>query len=174
MYNTIRRICGEDTALCESILDLYKKVPSRTSYASVGNRFWSCVEMEHDSGRLGLILAEKGKMVPKGKMMRVAGALFRVYSGTASTNTIVSFNKSVGGDMPDRVTINIGPYVSKYLSEHNTGYNFNYNDLAYSILCCYKDELIKKIDEALQNSADKQELTDLSIDQIKRMYTTGA
>ena len=174
MVEVIKQICGDDQPLCEAILDLYKQVPDRTTYASVGARLWRCIQSCHEGKQLGAILAQKGMMVPKGVVMRVAGAIFRIYAGNASTKRIVSFNPSVGESLPDRILINIAPWVSRYYQTHEVSYKDDYNDIAYNILTEHKDELISLIDETLTSKAEHQDFVDTSIDKLREMHTTQA
>jgi len=172
MVDVIQDICSDDKSLCEAILDLYKKVPDRTTYASVGARLWRCIEDNYKANRLGAILAQKGMMVPRGVTMRVAGALFRIYAGRGNPSSIVTFNPAVGDSLADRIMINVSPWVSQYYQTHSVGYNDNYNDIAYNILSEHKDELIALIDQTLSDKANRQDFVDMSIDRIKEMYST--
>lgn len=174
MIEAITSMCGDDKVLCEAILDLYKKVPDRTTYASVGGRLWRCIQTMHDSNALGSIIAQKGRMVPKGTTMLVAGAIFRIYAGNGSSSQIVTFNQSVGESLPDRVSINIGPWVSEYYSTHEVNYSISYNDVAYEILYTHKNELVNMVDSVLTREASNKDFVDDSISKVKEMYTTEA
>ena len=174
MVEAIKEICGDDQPLYEAILDLYKQVPDRTTYASVGARLWRCIQSLRDGHQLGVILAQKGMMVPKGIVMRVAGAIFRIYAGNASARRIVSFKPSVGESVPDRIFINIAPWVSQYYQTHEVTFEEDYNDIAYDILLAHKDELVSLIDDTLTSQAEQQDFVDLSIDKLREMNTTQA
>lgn len=174
MVEMIQTLCSDDQPLCEAILDLYKQVPDRSTYASVGARLWRCIQANHDNNRLGAILAQKGMMVPKGVTMRVAGALFRIYAGRGNPSNIVTFNSAIGDSLADRILVNISPWVSQYYQTHSVGYNDNYNDIAYNILSEHKDELIALIDQTLSDKANRQDFVDTSIDRLKEMYSTEA
>lgn len=174
MVNMINELCGDDKSLCEAILDLYKQIPT----ATMGERIWKRIETEYREGRLGKVLAERSNvnMVPKGLTLLVAGALLRIYFGTANDIKPVVFNQAVG-DRPDRLVINIGPYVSYYMRLHRHEMdllNTNYNDLAYAVLSECKDDLMHRIDDILRQSAERQVDTDLTIDKFREMYSTDA
>jgi len=172
MVDVIQDICSDDKSLCEAILDLYKKVPDRTTYASVGARLWRCIEDNYKANRLGAILAQKGMMVPRGVTMRVAGALFRIYAGRGNPSSIVTFNPAVGDSLADRIMINVSPWVSQFYQTHSVSCYDDYNDIAYRILKTHREELITMIDETLSNKAEQNDYVCDSIGKLKQMYST--
>ena len=176
MYEMIERICGEDKALCEALTDYYRKFEKSTSVddKTIGEHLWDKIQQEYEAGQLGHILTEKGQMVPKGRRLLVDGAIFRIYAGMGMDQDPVKYRQAVG-TYPERVSVNIGPYFCKYVSENGAGnsYEMNYNDLAYNILLNSKEDLISRVNDVIMQQARTDDIIDYSVDKFKTMYTTN-
>ena len=177
MYEMIDRICGDDKTLCEALTDYYRQVERSVSAddKTIGEHLWDRLQQEYEAGHLGYVITERGQMVPKGRRVMVDGAIFRVYAGMGRDDDPVKYRPAVG-NYPERVSINIGPYLCKYVSERGTGdvYNTDYNELAYNILLNSREDLISRVNYAVMRQAQKSDMIDYSIDQMKQMYSTDS
>ena len=63
MEKTVTEICGDDHALCESILDLVKKLDCSDPQVTVGSMLWDKLLAEYDAGNLKQIFGQAGLVV---------------------------------------------------------------------------------------------------------------
>ena len=174
MFEMINRICGDDQPLCEAVLNLYKPVANSQQSNAVSTRLWQRIEQEYANGTLGNILGNKNRMRPAGVPLSVGGASVIMVAGKCNDNNVVSYNPSVGPKVPERIVINIGPYISKYYATHEVNLTQSYNDIVYEILKENWADIKARLDHRMKSKANHMEFVDNSIDKLKEMYSTEA
>ena len=174
MLEMINRICDDDQALCEALVELYRHVDTTPPSAAIGLRLWQRIEQLYQNGKLGDVLGQKNRMRPTGVPMDVGGARIILVAGKCNDPRNVSYNQSVGTKVPERIVVNIGPYISKYYAEHVVSVENmeSYNDIVYKILSENKEDILQKVDVALRSRAKHDAFVDTNIDKIKEMYST--
>lgn len=174
MLEMINRLCDDDQALCEALVELYRHVDTTPPSAAIGVRLWQRIEQLHQNGKLGDVLGCKDRMRPCGIPLDVGGARVILVAGKCNDPFNVSYNQSVGPKVPERIVVNIGPYISKYYAENVVSVQNmeSYNDIVYKILVANKEDILAKIDEVLRSRAKRDNIVDTSIDKFKEMYST--
>jgi len=164
MEKTIADICGDDNALCESILDLVKRLDVSDPEVSVGSMLWDKLMEEYESGHLKQIFAQSGLTVTVGTGDDATS--FHLYE--RNSKRIVMVDSAVGDYLNYRVRINVRKFHIRFINAHRYFQTSDINKHALSVLTFNKQALIDMVNEALH---DKIKTND-QIDKILTAYGT--
>ena len=164
MEKTVTEICGDDHALCESILDLVKKLDCSDPQMTVGSMLWDKLLAEYDAGNLKQIFGQSGLTVVVGTGDDATS--FHLYE--RNSKRIVMVDAAVGDYLNYRVRINVRKFHIRYINAHKNYQVDDINKHARRVLLFSKDALIDMVNEALQ---DKIKLNN-QVDKLLSVYGT--
>ena len=164
MEKTVTEICGDDHALCESILDLVKKLDCSDPQVTVGSMLWDKLLAEYDAGNLKQIFGQAGLVVIVGT--GVDATSFHLYE--RNSKRIVMVDSAVGDYLNYRVRINVRKFHIRYINDHKNYQVDDINEHAMRVLLFSKDALVGMVDEALH---DKIKMND-QVDKLLSAYGT--
>ena len=164
MEKTVTEICGEDSALCESILDLVQRLNCSETPVSVGSMLWDALMAEYDAKRLKNVFSNNGLTLVIGE--GDDSASFHLYEG--NSKRIVMVDPAVGGYLNYRVRINVRKFHVRYINAHKNYQVDDINDHALRVFLFSKEALIGMVNEALE---DKIKLNS-HVDRLLSVYGT--
>ena len=164
MEKTVTEICGDDHALCESILDLVKKLDCSDPQVTVGSMLWDKLLAEYDAGNLKQIFGQAGLVIIVGTGADATS--FHLYE--RNSKRIVMVDSAVGDYLNYRVRINVRKFHIRYINAHKNYQVDDINKHAMRVLLFSKDALVGMVDEALR---DKIKLND-QVDKLLSAYGT--
>ncbi len=144
---TVTEICGDDNALCESILDLVKKLDFTDPTVTVGSLLWDKLMSEYEAGNLKQIFGQAGLTVVVGT--GDDSATFHLYE--RNSKRIVMVDSAVGDYLNYRVRINVRKFHIRYINAHKNYQVDDINKHALRVLLFSKDALVDMVNEALHD-----------------------
>ena len=164
MEKTVTEICGDDHALCESIMALVKKLDCSDTQVTVGSMLWDKLLAEYDAGNVKQIFGQAGLVIIVGTGADATS--FHLYE--RNSKRIVMVDSAVGDYLNYRVRINVRKFHIRYINAHKNYQVDDINKHAMRVLLFSKDALVGMVDEALR---DKIKLND-QVDKLLSAYGT--